>query len=332
MKIKIIIAFFFLAIFSSFAQDIRGVVTRSVNVRWKPSTNSGIIKVFNKGKEIVVLESKGSWSFIKDPSNDKKGWVSSKFIQTNISIVTKNANVRNTPKGRVLKQISKGQKVIVLQEKKGWSFVKDLSNNKKGWVHQSLLSSYSLSSSSSSKSSSTNSSSNSQIKSSSSSSSSSIRVIEDRMRSMGLYRKWVQFYNQKSTKFQISNINTLVDKVESYLGVMYKSGGTSRSGVDCSGLVNVGLRSVGYEGARLNAERCAKLGRFIANKKSLKKGDLVCFKTPSSSRLVSHVGIYVGNDKFVHAPSKGKPVEYKSIYDPYYWSERFLFGVRLTKK
>ena len=319
MKIKIIITFLFTCVLSSLAQDITGVVTRNVNVRWKPTTNSDIIKVFNKGKEVLVLENKGSWSFIKDPINNKKGWVSSKFIQTNISFITKNANVRNTAGGKVLKQINKGEKVIVLQEKENWVFIKDVSSNKKGWVHKSLLSSYSLTSSSNS---------NSKSKSSSASSS-SIGVIEDRMRSMGIYNKWVQFYKDLPAKFQASNINTLVDKVESYLGVMYRSGGTSRSGVDCSGLVNIGLQAVGWKGERLNATRCAKLGRFIANKTSLKRGDLVFFKT--SSNLVSHVGIYVGNDQFIHAPSSGKPVQYESIYHKYYWSDKFLFGVRLTR-
>jgi cell wall-associated NlpC family hydrolase len=327
MKIKIIIAFLFTCVLSSLAQDITGVVTRNVNVRWKPTTHSDIIKVFNKGKEVLVLKNKGSWSFIKDPINNKKGWVSSKFIQTNISFITKNANVRNTAGGKVLKQINKGEKVIVLQEKENWVFIKDVSNNKKGWVHKSLLSSYNLTSSSSSSSSS---SSNSESKSSSASSS-SIAVIEDRMRSMGIYNKWVQFYKDMPAKFTTSNINTFVDKVESYKGVMYRFGGTSSSGVDCSGLVYVGLKSIGFRGDRLNAQECAKLGRFIANKASLKKGDIVCFKTPSSSNLVSHVGIYVGNDKFIHAPSSGKRVQYESIYDKYYWSDKFLFGVRLTR-
>ena len=328
MKIKIIITFLFTCVLSSLAQDITGVVTRNLNVRWKPTTNSDIIKVFNKGKEVVVLENKGSWSFIKDPINNKKGWVSSKFIQTNISFITKNANVRNTAGGKVLKQIKNGKKVIVLKEKGSWSFIKDISNNKKGWVHKSLLSSYSLNYSSSSNSSSS-SSANSESKSSSASSS-SIRVIENRMKSMGIYNQWVQFYKNMPDRFYTSNINTLVDKVESYLGVMYRRGGASRSGVDCSGLVNVGLKSIGFRGDRLNAQGCAKLGRFISNKASLKKGDIVCFKTPSSSNLVSHVGIYVGNDKFIHAPSSGKPVQYESIYHKYYWSDKFLFGVRLT--
>ena len=332
MKNTLLAILFFTSILYSSAQDITGVVTTNVNVRWEPSTSSGVIKVFDKGKEVLILDTKGKWSFIKDPINNKKGWVSSKFIQTNVGYITQNANVRNNPGGKILKQINKGKKVIVLKEKGKWIFIKDVSNNKKGWVHQSLLSfnkvsNANSSSSSTSSSSSANSSHNSNTNSSSNTS--SISIIEKRMRKMGLYEKWKQFYKNLPSRFIISNINTFINTVESYMGVPYKYGGNSRSGTDCSGLVFIGLKSVGYDGSRLNAESVAKLGRFIGNKTYLKRGDLVFFKT--SSRLVSHVGVYSGNGKFIHAPSSGGKVSTANVDDPYYWGDRFLFGVRLTK-
>ena len=328
MKIKIVTLFFLLAVFSSLAQEVRGVVTTNVNVRWEPTTKSGIIKVFEKGKEVIILKTKGGWSFVQDPNNNKKGWISSNFIQSNISYITQNANVRNTAGGRILKQINKGQKVIVLQEQGNWSFIKDVSNNKKGWVHQSLLSSYSIQSNSKRSNSSTSSSSTVSSSSASSSSNSSIGIIEQRMRSKGLYSQWVQFYRDMPDRFVLNDVNTFVNTAKSCLGVPYKSRGTTKNGLDCSGLVYYSLKSVGYDN-RLNAEGFAKIGRFIANKSSLRVGDLVFFKT--GSKLISHVGIYVGNDEFIHAPSSGKSVGYVSIYDPYYWSDRFLFGVRLTR-
>ena len=140
MKNILLTIILFTGVLYSSAQNITGVVTTNVNVRWEPSTSSGIIKVFDKGKEVIILDTKGKWSFIKDPINNKKGWVSSKFLQTNIGYIIQNANVRNNPGGKILKQINKGKKVIVLKEKGKWAFIKDVSNNKKGWVHKSLLS------------------------------------------------------------------------------------------------------------------------------------------------------------------------------------------------
>ena len=158
---------------------------------------------------------------------------------------------------------------------------------------------------------------------------SSITIIEERMKEKGLYNQWVQFYRDMPARYYISNVDAFVNSVESCKGVPYKRSGTTKSGFDCSGLVYFGLKSVGYTGDRLNAESFAKLGRFIAYKSSLKRGDLVFFKTGSS--LISHVGIYIGNNNFIHAPSPGKTVSVVSVNDKYYWSEKFLFGVRLTR-
>ena len=328
MKNILLITFLFGCITYSSAQNISGVVTTNVNVRWEPNTSSSVIKILNKGKEVLILDTKGNWSFIKDPMNNKKGWISSKFIQINIRYITQNANVRNNPGGKILKQINQGKKVIVLDEKGKWAFIKDVSTNKTGWVHQSLLSNNKVSKTniSSSFSSSSVSINNLNVNTSSAS---SISIIEKRMKKMGLYEKWKGFYKKMPSKFIISNINIFINTVESYMGVPYKYGGNSRMGTDCSGLVFIGLKSVGYNGSRLNAESVAKLGRFVGNKTSLKRGDLVFFKT--SSRLVSHVGVYTGNGKFIHAPSSGGKVSTANVDDPYYFGDRFLFGVRLTK-
>ena len=157
---------------------------------------------------------------------------------------------------------------------------------------------------------------------------SSIAIIEERMKEKGLYNQWVQFYRDMPARYYISNINTFIATVESYMGVPYKYSGKSRSGVDCSGLVNLGLESVGYSSGRLNSTAIAKLGRFIPYESSLKRGDIVCFRT--GGPFVSHVGIYLGNNSFLHAPSSGGKVSTASM-DNTYWAPRFLFGVRLTR-
>ena len=417
---------------STSAQNARGVVSSDVNVRWKPSTSSGIIKVFPKGTEVVLLKTKGSWSFIQDPRNNKKGWVSSKFIQTNIKVVSKKANVRSSPGGKILKKISKGQKVIVLQEKGNWNFIKDISNNKKGWVHNSLLSATSSTSNAVSVSnpsinsgvskvsksvpncdyvitSPTNGDKNVNIKptlitwvaatgspegyylslgsntrgnnilnninignvntysaldlksnttytlslvpfnsiglaaceglftfttgsgkTTPVNNDSENQVIEARLRDMGILLKWRNFNKNKISKFKVKDINTFFNTIKSFMGVQYRYGGTNRSGIDCSGLIYRGLMSVGYNGERVNAQSLAKMGRLIAKKKHLKKGDLICFtNTTGANKLVQHIGVYSGNNKFTHASSSRGIIE-SNINDPYYWNEKFIFGVRLT--
>ncbi|MGY8940133.1 MAG: C40 family peptidase, partial [Flavobacteriales bacterium] len=160
---------------------------------------------------------------------------------------------------------------------------------------------------------------------------SSVSIIENRMRRMGLFSKWKTFNRNNISKFKVSDINKFFSTVNSFMGVQYLYGGTNRFGIDCSGLVYRGLKSVGYTGERLNAESVAKLGTFIANKKSLRKGDLVCFSINKNSKnLINHIAVYNGSGGFIHAPSSGKTVRTGDINDVYYWGDKFIFGVRLT--
>jgi len=65
--------------------------------------------------------------------------VSFSFSQS-LGVLSTDANVRSSPGGKQLKIIAKGKQVQILQTKNGWSFIKDISNGKKGWVHNSILS------------------------------------------------------------------------------------------------------------------------------------------------------------------------------------------------
>jgi lipoprotein Spr len=102
--------------------------------------------------------------------------------------------------------------------------------------------------------------------------------------------------------------------IAGYLRTPYKKGGTGKLGIDCSGLVYVVYRD--YNGSRLPANT-TDLFRSLrrVQYKNIKYGDLVFFSFNGTE--VSHVGIYVGNDKFVHA-SESNGVIISNIVDDYY--------------
>jgi len=112
----------------------------------------------------------------------------------------------------------------------------------------------------------------------------------------------------------------LVIQAMGLLGVPYKSGGTSEEkGFDCSGFVRYMYeKSVGLVLPR-RAEEQAKVTEEIS-RSELKPGDLVFFNT--LKRTFSHVGIYVGDGKFIHAPRPGKAVRVDDMREAY-WQQRF---------
>lgn len=98
----------------------------------------------------------------------------------------------------------------------------------------------------------------------------------------------------------------LVRTAKRFLGVPYRWGGEDRhNGFDCSGLTMVSYRLNGLDLPR-NSRAQFQAGHYIA-KKDLRKGDLVFFATKGGKR-VTHVGMYVGDGKFIHAPRTGKTV------------------------
>ncbi len=114
----------------------------------------------------------------------------------------------------------------------------------------------------------------------------------------------------------------------SLIGIHYRRGGTSpQNGLDCSGLVRYVFREAnGTELPRTSAEM-SKLGEQV-DKSQLQPGDLVFFNT--LKRTFSHVGIYLGDNKFIHAPSSGGAVRIESM-DLAYWKARFNGARRIPE-
>lgn len=108
----------------------------------------------------------------------------------------------------------------------------------------------------------------------------------------------------------------LVKTAESYIGLPYQWGGSSPDeGFDCSGLAMAVYQLNGLQLPRLSRDQY-NVGVHVS-KKQLKEGDLVFFKTASRTKI-SHVGIYAGGDRFIHAPGKGKKIRIDSLSNRYY--------------
>jgi len=98
-----------------------------------------------------------------------------------------------------------------------------------------------------------------------------------------------------------SQRDAFINAAKAYIGTPYVYGGTSKSGIDCSGLIYMAARNAGLQELPRTAAQMYQATTRITDAQR-QKGDLVFFKAGST---VSHVGIYLGPDKFLHAPSDG---------------------------
>ena len=117
--------------------------------------------------------------------------------------------------------------------------------------------------------------------------------------------------------------STLTRNAMRFLGVPYVFGGTGSTGFDCSGYVQHVFAMLGYHLPR-TADAQYEVGKRVTGA-SMAPGDLVFFQTYASGP--SHVGIYLGNDRFVHA-SSSHGVTVSSLHEAY-WSARYLGAKRL---
>ena len=120
--------------------------------------------------------------------------------------------------------------------------------------------------------------------------------------------------------------NDILFRAIALVGTPYHYGGnTPAGGFDCSGLVGYVFRDVAGVVLPRSAQEISEIGAPEVDRKRLESGDLVFF---GRGRRVSHVGIYVGERRFVHAPNEGGTVRLDLIDGPY-WTDHFSGAKRI---
>ncbi len=113
----------------------------------------------------------------------------------------------------------------------------------------------------------------------------------------------------------------IIPKAQSMLGVMYKYGGTTPSGFDCSGFVQWVYNHVGVKLPR-SAKDQSRTGEAVKSKADLQVGDIVAFKR----RRTYHTGIYLGDGKFIHSPRTNKDIRISDMSVSYF--SKYYIGTR----
>ena len=124
--------------------------------------------------------------------------------------------------------------------------------------------------------------------------------------------------------------STVLSRAVNVLGTPYRWGGSSPSkGFDCSGLVKYAFNDVAAVDLPRTSNAMASGHGQKIDRKDLKPGDLLFFKL--KSRQVNHVAIYLGNDRFIHAPRRGKSVSIDTLKKPF-WDKNYVIAKRVLPK
>lgn len=308
--------------------EYRVITADAVNFRGGPSTSYSSIGKFNKGDKVEYLGESGSW--IKVKYSNKTGYVYGEYVGEYSSSTTKyvnttSLNFRSGPSTSysVIGKLSSGTKVEVISTSNGWSKIKY--DGKTGYVSSKYLSSSAPESSNTTTKYVNTSTLN--VRSGPSTSYSVIGTLSSgtKIGVISTSNGWSKIkYNNKtgyvSSEYLSSNApddsnstsssaSKVISVAKTLLGKPYVWGAQGPSSFDCSGFTYYVFKNASNISLPRVSKDQSKYGTYVS-KSNLKAGDLIFFDTSGSNNgNVSHVGIYLGNNEFIHASSsKGKVV------------------------
>ena len=308
--------------------EYRVITADAVNFRSGPSTSYSSIGKFNKGDKVEYLGESGSW--IKVKYSNKTGYVYGEYVEKYSSSATKyvnttSLNFRSGPSTSysIIGKLSSGTKVEVISTSNGWSKIKY--DGKTGYVSSKYLSSSAPESNNTTTKYVNTSTLN--VRSGPSTSYLVIGTLSSgtKIGVISTSNGWSKIkYNNKtgyvSSEYLSSNapddsnstsssVSKVISMAKTLLGKPYVWGAQGPSSFDCSGYTYYVFKNATNISLPRVSKDQSKYGTYVS-KSNLKAGDLIFFDTSGSNNgNVSHVGIYLGNNEFIHASSsKGKVV------------------------
>ncbi|MBO3444603.1 C40 family peptidase [Clostridium sp. CCUG 7971] len=290
----------------TYANNQEGIVNTSVlNIRTGPSTDYNVIYKAKKSEKVSIIENNNGWYKVK-LSNGKLGWASSNYIKISQTNSNSNDTVQNNSvslsgqKGKVnvssklnLRKEASTNSSIITKLSNGQ--VVDLLEKSNGWYKVKL--------------------SNGQVGWASSDYINLYKVESN--------NKPAESDNE--SKPQLNKVQAIVKKAHEQLGKSYVWGAEGPNSFDCSGLVHYVYGQHGIKTPRVSRDQY-KAGKSVSQS-NLQPGDLIFSSTDGSGR-VTHVGIYVGEGKMIHAPNS-KGVVKKVDINASYWQKAYVGAKRI---
>lgn len=311
---------------------IKQIAVEKAKMYILPLVNSSILLEINKDTKVTATEVTGEWVYISNESIS--GWIrkdnlkddeekasnkeenqktdtaqeatvpeettkepeaqKTKIGYVNVDVVRLRKEPNTT--SEILDECIKNQEIKINKEEDNWCQV--TVNGKNGYILKQYLSD---------------------------------KKVEITNRSSDVKRELKQEELQRETPVEVSTVSNkgteIVDYAKKYLGVKYISGGGTPSGFDCSGFTSYVYKNFGYTLSRSSVGQASN-GVEVA-KSDLQLGDIVVFNNSANSKI-GHVGIYIGENQFIHASSPGDVVKITSLSTSYY-STRYVTSRRILK-
>ena len=324
------------------------VLADTLNIRSGPSLEYPIVTKVTKNTTLDITETSNGWHKVKLP-NGQIGWASSQYVNSNNvssspinkkgQVIASTLNVRTgaSTSNSVLTKINKGTTVDVLESSNGWYKIK-LLNGQIGWVSSQYITFNNISSSPINKKGQVIAS-TLNVRTGASTSNSvltkinkgtTVDVLES---SNGWYKikllngqiGWVSSqyitFNISYNESQNSTTNDyVVSKVinlaKAQIGKPYLWGAEGPNAFDCSGFTYYVFKNAANIILPRTSSAQGNFGVAIS-KNNMKPGDLVLFDSTKDGRI-NHVGIYIGNNSYIHSPSSGKTIRIDSTSGSYF--------------